>query len=83
MVVNYNTDSWRDEADLHAKVDRYAVQLDAYGLGVPEVADESAAIRGELVGRHGRGGRAEGGSPLRLGHPRGGERVGDEASDRR
>jgi ATP-dependent exoDNAse (exonuclease V) beta subunit len=41
VVVDYKTDSWRDEADLQAKVDRYRVQLEAYGQAVTEAAAES------------------------------------------
>ena len=42
-MVDYKTDSWRDEADLQAKVDRYRVQLEAYGLAVAEAAGEVVA----------------------------------------
>jgi ATP-dependent exoDNAse (exonuclease V) beta subunit len=34
VVVDYKTDSWLGEADLRAKVDRYRVQLQAYGAAV-------------------------------------------------
>ncbi len=43
VVVDYKTDSWRDEADLQAKVERYRVQLEAYGRAVTESAGESVA----------------------------------------
>ena len=43
VVVDYKTDSWRDEADLQAKVDRYRVQLEAYGRAVAEAAGEGVA----------------------------------------
>jgi ATP-dependent helicase/nuclease subunit A len=43
VVVDYKTDSWRGEADLRAKVDRYRVQLEAYGLAVAEAAGEAVA----------------------------------------
>jgi ATP-dependent exoDNAse (exonuclease V) beta subunit len=34
VVVDYKTDSWRTEADLDSKVERYRVQLEAYGEAV-------------------------------------------------
>ncbi|MGH9183350.1 MAG: UvrD-helicase domain-containing protein [Acidimicrobiales bacterium] len=34
VVVDYKTDSWRYEEDLHAKVDRYRLQLAAYAHAV-------------------------------------------------
>jgi ATP-dependent helicase/nuclease subunit A len=43
VVVDYKTDSWRDEADLQAKVDRYRVQLEAYGQAVIVAAGEEVA----------------------------------------
>ena len=43
VVVDYKTDSWRDEGDLQAKVDRYRVQIEAYGRAVSEAAGERVA----------------------------------------
>jgi ATP-dependent helicase/nuclease subunit A len=43
VVVDYKTDSWRSEADLQGKVDRYRVQLQAYARAVAEAAGESVA----------------------------------------
>ncbi len=43
VVVDYKTDSWRGEADLHGKVERYRVQLEAYGRAVAEAAGEAVA----------------------------------------
>jgi ATP-dependent exoDNAse (exonuclease V) beta subunit len=43
VVVDYKTDSWRDEADLQAKVERYRVQLEAYGRAVTGAAGEGVA----------------------------------------
>jgi ATP-dependent exoDNAse (exonuclease V) beta subunit len=40
VVVDYKTDSWQSEADLREKVDRYRVQLEAYGRAVTEAAGE-------------------------------------------
>lgn len=40
VVVDYKTDSWRADADLDAKVDRYRVQLGAYAYAVSRVVDE-------------------------------------------
>jgi ATP-dependent helicase/nuclease subunit A len=40
VVVDHKTDSWRTEADLDAKVDRYRVQLAAYAHAVGEVVVE-------------------------------------------
>ncbi|MCZ0732515.1 UvrD-helicase domain-containing protein [Mycolicibacterium iranicum] len=34
IIVDYKTDAWRTEADLAAKVERYAVQLEAYADAV-------------------------------------------------
>jgi ATP-dependent exoDNAse (exonuclease V) beta subunit len=41
VVVDYKTDSWRGESDLDGKVDRYRVQLEAYGRAVTEAAGEA------------------------------------------
>ena len=43
VVVDYKTDAWRTEADLDAKVERYAVQLQAYAGGVAEAVQEPVA----------------------------------------
>jgi ATP-dependent helicase/nuclease subunit A len=43
VVVDYKTDSWRDERDLQAKVNRYRVQIEAYGRAVSEAAGERVA----------------------------------------
>jgi ATP-dependent exoDNAse (exonuclease V) beta subunit len=43
VVVDYKTDSWRSELDLEEKVDRYQVQLQAYGRAVVEAAGEAVA----------------------------------------
>lgn len=43
VVVDYKTDSWNGEADLEAKVDRYRVQIEAYGRAVTEAAGEDVA----------------------------------------
>ncbi len=40
VVVDYKTDAWRTEADLAAKVERYAVQLAAYADAVEVAAGE-------------------------------------------
>jgi ATP-dependent exoDNAse (exonuclease V) beta subunit len=43
MVVDYKTDRWQEESDLQVKVDRYRVQLEAYGRAVAEAAGEEVA----------------------------------------
>ncbi len=49
VVVDYKTDSWRNEADLTAKAERYRVQLQAYGeavagsVGEPALASSSSS----------------------------------------
>jgi ATP-dependent exoDNAse (exonuclease V) beta subunit len=43
VVVDYKTDRWRGEADLQGKVERYRVQLEAYGRAVREAAGENVA----------------------------------------
>ncbi len=43
VVVDYKTDRWRGEADLQDKVERYRVQLQAYGRAVSEAAGEAVA----------------------------------------
>lgn len=43
VVVDYKTDSWREETDLDAKVDRYTVQLAAYAHAVGQVVGEPVA----------------------------------------
>jgi ATP-dependent exoDNAse (exonuclease V) beta subunit len=43
VVVDYKTDSWRRETDLAEKVERYRVQLEAYGRAVAEAAGEGVA----------------------------------------
>jgi ATP-dependent helicase/nuclease subunit A len=43
VVVDYKTDRWRGEADLQDKVERYRVQLQAYGRAVTEAAGEAVA----------------------------------------
>jgi ATP-dependent exoDNAse (exonuclease V) beta subunit len=43
VVVDYKTDSWRREADLQDKVERYRVQLQAYRLAVAEATGEDVA----------------------------------------
>jgi ATP-dependent exoDNAse (exonuclease V) beta subunit len=43
VVVDYKTDRWRGEADLGRKVERYQVQLQAYGRAVAEAAGEAVA----------------------------------------
>jgi ATP-dependent exoDNAse (exonuclease V) beta subunit len=58
VVVDYKTDSWRDEADLQAKLDRYRVQLEAYGRAVTEAAGEGVAELLLLFLRPGDGARA-------------------------
>jgi len=40
VVVDHKTDSWRQDADLDAKVDRYRVQLAAYAYGVSVAVNE-------------------------------------------
>ncbi len=48
VVVDHKTDSWREEADLDAKVDRYKVQLAAYAYAVREAVGE-AVVRAVLL----------------------------------
>jgi ATP-dependent helicase/nuclease subunit A len=43
VVVDYKTDRWRGQADLQDKVERYRVQLQAYGRAVSEAAEEAVA----------------------------------------
>jgi ATP-dependent exoDNAse (exonuclease V) beta subunit len=43
VVVDYKTDRWRGEADLQDKVERYRVQLQAYGRAATEAAGEAVA----------------------------------------
>jgi hypothetical protein len=43
VVVDHKTDRWRGEADLQDKVERYRVQLEAYGRAVGEAAGEMVA----------------------------------------
>ncbi len=43
VVVDYKTDSWRNEAELTAKAERYRVQLQAYGEAVAGSVGEPAA----------------------------------------
>ena len=40
VVVDYKTDSWQNEADLAAKVDRYRVQLETYAMAAARAVDE-------------------------------------------
>jgi ATP-dependent exoDNAse (exonuclease V) beta subunit len=40
VIVDYKTDAWHTDADLDAKVERYAVQLAAYAGAVEVAADE-------------------------------------------
>lgn len=48
VLVDHKTDSWRDDADLDAKVDRYRVQLAAYAHAV-EVAVGEPVVRAVLL----------------------------------
>ncbi|MBO0885759.1 MAG: UvrD-helicase domain-containing protein [Acidimicrobiales bacterium] len=43
VVVDYKTDSWSGEVELQAKVDRYRVQIEAYGRAASEAAGEDVA----------------------------------------
>jgi len=43
IIVDYKTDAWRTEADLAAKVERYAVQLQAYADAVRTSVARSVA----------------------------------------
>ncbi|MGH9279271.1 MAG: UvrD-helicase domain-containing protein [Acidimicrobiales bacterium] len=43
VVVDHKTDSWRNDADLDSKVDRYKVQLAAYAYAVGQVVGEPVA----------------------------------------
>jgi ATP-dependent exoDNAse (exonuclease V) beta subunit len=43
VVVDYKTDSWRNEEDLQTKVEKYRVQLEAYERAVTEAAGEGVA----------------------------------------
>src|SRR5205814_7140454 len=43
VVVDHKTDSWRTEADLDAKVDRYRPQLAAYALAAARATEELVA----------------------------------------
>ncbi len=40
VVVDHKTDSWRKQADLDTKIDRYRIQLAAYAYAVGEVVGE-------------------------------------------
>jgi ATP-dependent exoDNAse (exonuclease V) beta subunit len=40
VIVDYKTDSWRTQADLDTKVERYRVQLGAYGKAVAGATGE-------------------------------------------
>jgi ATP-dependent helicase/nuclease subunit A len=42
VIVDYKTDSWRTEADLGSKVERYRIQLEAYGEAVRGSVGEPA-----------------------------------------
>ena len=48
VVVDYKTDAWRTGHDLDAKVDRYAVQMQAYAHAVGEAIGE-AVVRSVLL----------------------------------
>jgi ATP-dependent exoDNAse (exonuclease V) beta subunit len=43
VVVDHKTDAWRSDADLDAKVERYALQLQAYAHAVAEATGEKVA----------------------------------------
>lgn len=43
VVVDYKTDSWSAEAELQNKVERYRVQIEAYGRAATEAAGEEVA----------------------------------------
>jgi ATP-dependent helicase/nuclease subunit A len=43
VVIDYKTDSWRNERNLDTKVDRYRVQLAAYAYAVSSVVGEAVA----------------------------------------
>jgi ATP-dependent exoDNAse (exonuclease V) beta subunit len=58
VVVDYKTDRWRGEADLQGKVDRYRVQLQAYGRAVTEAAGEAVVALVLLFLNTGGGARA-------------------------
>jgi hypothetical protein len=43
VVVDYKTDAWVDDTDLHAKVMRYRLQGAAYGVALEQATGESVA----------------------------------------
>ena len=45
VVVDHKTDAWRTDADLDAKVERYALQLQAYARAVADATGEKVARR--------------------------------------
>jgi ATP-dependent helicase/nuclease subunit A len=48
VIVDYKTDAWTTEAELDAKVERYAVQLAAYLNGLGQVTSENV-VGGRLL----------------------------------
>jgi ATP-dependent helicase/nuclease subunit A len=48
VIVDYKTDSWRSDADLDAKVERYRVQLQAYAYAV-RVAARCDVVQATLL----------------------------------
>jgi len=51
VIVDYKTDAWSNEAELDEKVERYAVQLDAYADAVSEAVGEPV-VREVLLFAH-------------------------------
>ena len=44
VIVDYKTDSWRAQAELDDKVERYRVQMDAYRRAVEEITGERRIV---------------------------------------